>query len=62
MIVYELIGNTAWIDLADRPKPMRIGIYTTREKAAAEAESIKQKNSNWRMDWENFEINEVLVE
>lgn len=60
MIVFELIGTSAWIDWASRGKPSRIGIFSTREKAEAKIKEIK-KYKHWKMDWSSFDIYEVEV-
>jgi hypothetical protein len=60
MTVFELVGLTAWIDWADRGTPERLGVFTSREKAEAKIEEIKTRK-NWRMEWSDFDINELEV-
>jgi len=61
MTVFEVVGITSWIDWAERGKPERLGMFTTREKAESRIEKIKE-DRDWKMDWSDFEINEVEVE
>jgi len=60
MTVFELIGTSAWIDWASRGQPSRIGLFSTREKAKAMIEEIKQ-DKNWKMSWSSLDIHEVEV-
>ncbi|MGA1292488.1 MAG: hypothetical protein ACO3X4_05565 [Pelagibacteraceae bacterium] len=60
MTVFELVGLTAWIDWASRGTPERLGLFTSREKAEAKIAEIKSR-SDWRMEWSDFDINEVEV-
>jgi hypothetical protein len=60
MTVFELIGTSAYIDWASRGHEQRIGLFSTREKAEAKIEEIKQYE-HWKMDWETFDIYEVVV-
>jgi hypothetical protein len=60
MTVFELVGLTAWIDWESRGTPERLGLFTSREKAEAKIAEIKSR-SDWRMEWSDFDINEVEV-
>ena len=60
MIIFELIGHTAAIDWGDRSMPVRIALFSTREKAEEHIEKIKAY-ANWRMDWDKFSITELTV-
>ena len=61
MTIYEVIGMTSWIDWAESGKPERLGVFTSRERAEAKIEKIKER-SDWKMEWSDFDINEVEVE
>jgi hypothetical protein len=60
MTVFELVGLTAWIDWESRGTPEQLGLFTSREKAEAKIAEIKSR-SDWRMEWSDFDINEVEV-
>jgi hypothetical protein len=60
MVVYELSGTEASNDWASRGQTVRIGLYSTPEKAQAKIDSIK-KDKRWRMDWTEFTVSPVEV-
>ena len=60
MIVFELLGTSAWTDWASRGDEIRIGLFSASEKAEAKIKEIKQ-SKEWRMDWDRFDIVEVEV-
>ena len=61
MTVFELVGLTSWIDWATGGKPERLGLFSTMEKAEAKIALIKA-DKVWKMEWSDFDINEVKVE
>jgi hypothetical protein len=60
MTVFELIGTSAWIDWASRGQPIRIGLFSTREKAEAKIKEIK-RDKRWKMSWSSLDIHVVEV-
>lgn len=61
MIVFELLGTSAWTDWASRGDEIRIGLFSASEKAEAKIKEIK-KDKEWKMGWDSFRIVEVKVE
>jgi hypothetical protein len=61
MTVFELYGTETSFDWATRGKTVRIGLYSTREKAEQKIAEIKELK-DWHMDWVAFTISDVEVE
>jgi len=61
MTLFELLGSENSFDWATRDREVRIGLFSTAEKAEAKIKEIK-KNKEWKMSWSSFRVIEVKVE
>ena len=61
MTVFELLGTETSFDWATRGREIRIGLFSSADKAEAKIKEIK-KDKNWKMSWSFFRVIEVKVE
>ena len=57
MKVYELMGRTAWGPGEISGELIRIGLFSSNEKAIDEIKKIKSDHE-WQMSWTDFSIHE----
>jgi hypothetical protein len=61
MTVFELLATSAWHDWASRGSEVRIGLFSTLEKAQTKIDKMKQ-DKEWKMSWSSFRVVSVNVE